>query len=71
MAGFEENDLYEAFGLEQPAGENDPAPAEPGQAAQTQTTEAFANSLKTALTFVSGASRNPTTASRSPFSNRW
>ena len=39
MAGFEESDLYAAFGLDQPAGENDPAPAEPGQAAQTQTTE--------------------------------
>lgn len=39
MAGFEESDLYAAFGLDQPAGENDPASAEPGQAAQTQTTE--------------------------------
>ena len=37
MAGFEESDLYAAFGLDRPAGENDPAPAEPGQAAQTGT----------------------------------
>lgn len=44
MAGFEESDLYAAFGLDQPAGENDPAPAEPGQAAQTQTTEPQAGS---------------------------
>ena len=44
MAGFEESDLYAAFGLEQPAGENDPAPAEPGPAAQTQTTEPQAGS---------------------------
>ena len=44
MAGLEESDLYAAFGLDQPAGENDPAPAEPGQAAQTQTTEPQAGS---------------------------
>lgn len=36
MAGFEENDLYEAFGLEQPAGGNDPEPAEPGAEVQEQ-----------------------------------
>lgn len=39
MAGFEENDLYEAFGLEQPAGENDPEPAEPGAEVQEQGAE--------------------------------
>lgn len=36
MAGFEESDLYAAFGLEQP-GERDPEPAEPGtQGGQAQ-----------------------------------
>lgn len=39
MAGFEENDLYEAFGLEQPAGGNDPEPAEPGAEVQEQGAE--------------------------------
>ena len=29
MAGFEESDLYAAFGLEQPAGGNEPGAAEP------------------------------------------
>lgn len=40
MAGFEESDLYAAFGLEQPAGENEPGAAEPGaQEGQAQGTE--------------------------------
>ena len=40
MAGFEENDLYEAFGLEQPKeGGNDPEPAEPGAEVQEQGAE--------------------------------
>lgn len=40
MAGFEESDLYTAFGLEQPAGENEPGAAEPGaQEGQAQGTE--------------------------------
>ena len=40
MAGFEESDLYAAFGLEQPAGGNEPGAAEPGaQEGQAQGTE--------------------------------
>ena len=45
MAGFEENDLYEAFGLEQPKeGGNDPEPAEPGAEVQEQGEEPGADS---------------------------
>ena len=45
MAGFEENDLYEAFGLEQPKeGGNDPKPAEPGAEVQEQGEEPGADS---------------------------
>ena len=40
MAGFEESDLYAAFGLEQPAGGNEPGAAEPGaQEGQARGTE--------------------------------
>ena len=40
MAGFEESDLYSAFGLEQPAGGNEPGAAEPGaQEGQARGTE--------------------------------